>query len=163
VVRHGRSGEREGPLLLAAADALSPNGGGDEDEDVERLLSLQPADLNGEVWRVEVDEKPVLLLERSFWEDRMFVRSPWFFALVMPSLFREALRRALDDEYRELDEDTWQSRWLNFALTLPPDRNLPGQEDDEDQIQDWINQRVEAFARSQKIRDRFEPVIRGAD
>lgn len=162
VVGHRDDIDKEGPLLLGVADRIGVNDGDDQDHDLEKLLSMIPFDLKGEIWRVAIeDDGPVLQLERAYWEQRQVVKSGWFFPLVVPSVLREGMRGALADKYRELDEDTWQSRWLNFALSIPVDGELPDPEAETDVIDYWIDVRVEAFCRDQKMRKRIEPIIQG--
>ena len=151
---------KDAPLLLAIADKIAPNEGDDQDAHHEKLLSLVPADLDGEVWRLDLEDGPVLQIDRAYWDERQFVRSNWFFPLVIPSLLRATLTAALADNYRELDDEDWQSRWLRLALMLPGEQELPDQTDD---IEGWVNARVEAFCRQFKMRDKFEAVLRGGE
>ena len=153
-----------GPLLIGVADQISATEGEDQEHDIEKLLSMMPDDLNGEIWRVEVEDNgPVLFLERAYWEQRQFVKSGWFFPLVVPSILREGIRAALAEKYRELDEDTWQSRWLNLAMQIPVDQDLPGEEAEQEEIDSWIDQRVEAFCRDQKMPKRIAAYVQGGD
>lgn len=159
----GRRKELEqAPVLLAVADGVDPVEG-DEDHDLEKLLNLQPADLNGEVWRVDTSDGPTLLIERSLWQDRLFVRAGWCFPLVLPQVLREVLRAALSNKYRETDEDVWQSRWLVFALGLPGGSELPKANAEQDVIEEWIHEKAAAFGRKQKILDRIAPHVEGAE
>ena len=151
---------KDAPLLLGIADRISPNEGDDQDLDYDKLLRLVPAELNGEVWRIDLEDGPVVQIERAYWDERSFVRTGWFFAMVIPTVLREALRAALADNYRDIEDEDWRSRWLRFALTIPGERELPAAGND---IEEWIDSRVEAFCRQQKMRERFEAVMRGAD
>jgi hypothetical protein len=149
--------QHEGPLLYAVADMVRPREGDEQDSDSEKLIRFIPADLGGEIWRLDFEDGPVILFERDYWNDRsQIVRSGWFFPLVLPTVLRESLRQALDDNYRATDDDDWRSLWLRFALTIPGDGTLPGEED----VEEWIDAKVAAFCRGQKMKDRFEPAIK---
>lgn len=147
---------RNGPLLLAVADQVSPTEGEEEDTAYEKLIRFVPEDLNGEIWRLDFEDGPMIQFERAYWEDRStIVRSGWFFPLVLPTVLRESLRNALEDDYRSTEGDDWQARWLRFAQSIPGDASLPS----EDDVEDWIDSKVAAFCRSQKMKDRFDPVV----
>jgi len=148
---------RNGPLLLAVADQISPSEGEEEDTEYEKLIRFVPEDLNGEIWRLDFEDGPMIQFERAYWEDRSsIVRSGWFFPLVLPTVLRESLRKALENDYRSTDDDDWRARWLRFAQSIPGDSSLPG----EDDVEDWIDSKVAAFCRRQKMTDRFNPAVR---
>lgn len=157
VVGQSEGLSRNGPLLLAVADRVSPSEGEDDDAAYEKLIGFVPEDLNGEVWRLDFfDNGPMILFERAHWEERStIVRSGWFFALVLPTILRESLRKALEDDYRSTDDDDWRAKWLRVAQAIPGDTSLPG----EDDVEDWIDSKVEAFCRRQKMKDRFGPAV----
>lgn len=156
VVGQSEGLSRNGPLLLAVADQISPSEGDEDDTAYEKLIRFVPKDLNGEVWRMDFDDGPRILFERTYWEDRStIVRSGWFFPLVLPTVLRESLRKALEDE-RSADDDHWSAKWLRFAQSIPGDTSLPN----EDDIEDWIDSKVEAFCRRQRMKDRFDPAVR---
>lgn len=164
VVSQSEGLSSKGPVLLAVADQISPSEGGEEDAENEKLIRLVPQELNGEIWRIEFDDGPTILFEKAYWEDRsMIIRSGWFFPVVLPTVLRESLRKALEDKHRSTDEDDWRDRWLSFALTIPGETTLPHDDAEDDDIEDWINSKVEAFARVQRMTERFDPVVkRGA-
>ena len=157
VVGQSEGLSRNGPLLFAVADQVSPSEGEEEDAAYEKLIRFIPEDLNGEVWRMDFfDDGPVILFERAYWEDRSnIVRSGWFFPLVLPTVLRESLRNALEGNYRSTDDDDWRSRWLRFAQSIPGDSVLPS----EDEAEDWIDSKAEAFCRQQNMKDRFDPAV----
>lgn len=163
VVRH--SDNHAAPILLAQRDRVTPMEGDNQDSDMHKLLSMIPADLNGEICRVSISESdgPVLEIEREYWDQRHFVRSGWCFPLVVPMVLREGIRAALADKYRELDEDTWKSRWLNLAMSAPVDLELPKADAEGEAIEYWINQCVEAFCRDQKMKQRIASHIEGGE
>lgn len=156
VVGQSEGLNRNGPLLLAVADQVSPSEGDEDDTEYEKLIRFVPEDLNGEIWRLDFEDGPTIQFERSYWEDRStIVRSGWFFPLVLPTVLRESLRKALEHNYRSTDDDDWRASWLRFAQTIPGDTSLPSK----DTIEDWIDLKVEAFCRRQRMKDRFDPAV----
>lgn len=159
VVGRGAALERQGPLVLALADRVKPREGDEDDIDYERLVRLVKQKLNGEIWRLDFEDGPSILFEEDYWNARgEIVKSGWFFPLVLPTVLRESLIRALDDNYRDLDDERWQSQWLRFAtMRLAGDAELPSS--DEDEVEEWINGKVEAFCRDQRMTDRFARAV----
>ena len=136
--------------LLGIADKLRPR------LPVESLLPLVPADLGGEVWRLDYgqgDDIVVLKVNRDLPDFDQTVRgSPTFRGLVMPQVLRSVLERALliDREDPAEPEGRWSS-WFDLAKSIVPDRDPPpvssSAEDDEIALADlWIEQVVAAFA-----------------
>ena len=144
----------DAPLLLAVADRVAPQEGDEEDADRDKLIRFVPYDLNGEIWRLDFEDGPTVLLERSYWENRsQIVRSGWFFSLVLPEIFRRALHEALEGNYRDINDDDWRSKWLRFALSIPGDSELP--DDNEDHVNNWVTSKVAAFCRQNDMEERF--------
>ncbi len=151
-----------GPLLLAIADKIHPREGDEQEADCEKLIRFVPAELEGEIWRMDFEDGPVVQFEQSYWDDRsQIVRTGWFFPLVLPTILRESLRQALDDNYRNTDDDDWRAQWLRFALSLPGNRTLPGE--DESEIDTWINDKVAVFCRQLKMHERFNNATKMGD
>ena len=145
VIAGGDSGR-----LLGLADKLRPR------LPVESLLPLVPADLGGEVWRLdygEGDDVVVLKVNRDLPDFDQTVRgNPMFRGLVMPQVLRSILERALliDCEDPAEPEGRWSS-WFDLARSMFPDRAPPSvsssAEDDEIALADrWIEQVVAAFS-----------------
>jgi hypothetical protein len=158
VVGQSTGMKHDGPLLLAVADKITPSEGEGlgEESTYNSLIGYLPAELNGELWRLDFEDGPMILFEKNYWDDRHSIsRSGWFFQLVLPSVFRECLRKALSDDFRETEGDDWRSMWLRFALSIPGDAELPI----EDDIENWIDSKVAAFCRKMKMNDRFHSVV----
>lgn len=136
--------------LLGLADKLRPR------LPVESLLPLVPADLSGEVWRLDYgqgDDIVVLKVNRNLPDfDRTVRTDPAFRGLVMPEVLRSVLQRALlvDREDPGDPEGRWSS-WFELAKGILPDRNPPSvgrdaQDDDIRQADDWIDAVVAVFS-----------------
>ncbi len=125
---------------------------------------MRPESLNGEVWRLDVDEAdgPAVLIERSLWDNRYeFATKPEFLALVAPIALRLSLHAALSGGYREIGLDDWRSKWLVFGLQIPPSAELPPADIDDDLLGDWVDDRVAAYSRRKAMRQRFADYLNG--
>ena len=136
--------------LLGLADKLRPR------LPVESLLPLVPADLGGEVWRLDygqADDIVVLEVNHNLPDfDRTVRTDPAFRGLVMPQVLRSILERALLVEREEPGdpEGRWSS-WFELAKSILPDRDPPSvsrdaHDDDIRQADDWIKAVVAAFS-----------------
>ena len=145
VVEAGDSG-----LLLGLADKLRPR------LPVESLLPLVPADLGGEVWRLDYgqgDDLVVLKVNKGLPDFGRAVRAdPGFRGLVMPQVLRSILERALlvDREDPGEPEGRW-SPWFDLARNILPGREPPvvGFDAQDDRIAEadrWIDDVVGAFS-----------------
>ncbi len=154
----------EGELgrLIAAADKVRPLGDDDKQPGLP-LISVEPADLGGAVWRIKFDEVdlPVLLVSEKFPEKKYIANDPAFRGFVCPAAMREILTRillidqALGDEE---DEDDWKNRWIRFAESISTE--CPGVLDRDgdpgvDEITEWIDAAVAAFCSNAALLDRL--------
>jgi len=149
---------RDEHILLAAADRIPLALPEDGDADRESLLEFVPADLGDEIWQVELDGEPRLLVNKKAVSDcRQLALSPTFVALVYPAVLRQILTTVLiEHEHRDTDDDTdWRSKWLRFATLLPGvDAEIPAKEDD-DAVRRWVDDVVVAFAKKLALREKF--------
>ena len=145
VIAAGDSGR-----LLGLADKLRPR------LPVESLLPLVPADLRGEVWRLDYgqgDDIVVLKVNGNLPDFDQRVRAdPAFRGLVMPQVLRSILERALlvDREDPREPEGHW-SPWFDLARSILPDRDPPSvgrdaQDDEVAHADRWIADVVAVFA-----------------
>ena len=150
VIAAGDSG-----LLLGLADKLRPR------LPVESLLPLVPADLGGEVWRLDYgqgDDLVVLKVADGLPDFSGTVRGdPVFRGLVMPQVLRSILERALLVEREDpSDREGRWSPWFNLSRDILPTRDPPvvGFDAQDDQIaraDQWIDEVVAAFS-AQRVR-----------
>jgi hypothetical protein len=151
-------------VLLAEADMIRPRKSTDVDENRIPLLPMLPKENMGdEIWCLEFDEKQTLLRINSTLGDcSARARDPVFLALVYPAVFRIILGRILrQEEFCDTDDmDDWRSRWLRFAVSLPGVSDPPS-DDDELNIDDWIETAVSAFSRHNNIRATYERYLTG--
>jgi hypothetical protein len=145
-------------MMLAEADRIPVRFAGEGEERRSPLLPVKPEDLGHEVFRVDFSgPTPTLLLNRAAGDKDTLARSPLFMSLVYPAVFREVLTRVMYvEEGGESDDngDSWESRWLRFAESLPGMRKAP-EKDDDQSIDDWIDDSVASFAKQQNMLDRF--------
>ena len=137
-------------LLLGAADGIAPT------QDANSLLPIQESDAIGdEVWRLDFSNvgEPLLLLNTDIDNISGIVRSDATFrSLVMPEVLRSILLRAVVVDQQDPDDDQSQwNLWFETARTVLPDRDVPNLNvDDSSSLDaiDWINDVVQAFAKS---------------
>lgn len=145
-------------ILLAEADRI-PLFLPDQDlAPKQPLLPVKPADLDGEVHRLDFSgTEPLLLISRRAGSYGDIGRSPAFLALVYPAVLKEILVRALilDQFEDDSSDDDWQSRWLRFAKSLPGVGELPDTSSDQDDRFKWIDDAVAAFSRRVDVHGRF--------
>jgi hypothetical protein len=137
--------------LLAVADHIQPRRPEEERED--SLLPVLPADLGGEVWKLDIDDDGAILkVDRNLVPNpRSFVTDPTFVALVLPEVFRRILDWILQNTQVD-DDQRWGARWLVFAKSLPGVGDLPGPSDQPD---DFVESAVTSFCRRFDIHRHF--------
>ena len=144
-------------LLLAEADKIRPRRADRDDQEREPLLPARPDEnLGAQIYRVDFDDYPILLINKSVGDWQGLTQDRTFQALALPAVLREILTRILHIErYMELgDEDDWRSSWLRFASHLPGVTDPPT-EREEDRFDDWIEEAVASFSGKFKIMERF--------
>ncbi len=150
------AGDPDG-LILAEADKIRPRKPEEEEEDRVPLLPARASsDLGQQVFQVDFGDRPILLVNADLGDWQAVARHPVFASLAYPTALREILTRILRVEgYFDTDDpELWQSRWLRYASLLPSVPEPPG-EDDQDRIDDWIDEAVQAFCRQFKMTERF--------
>jgi hypothetical protein len=145
-------------LMLAEAERIPVRRPGEGDERRTPLLPVKPDDIGNEVYRVDFSgPAPTLLLNRAAGDKDTLARSPLFMSLVYPAVFREILNRIVYVEGladADDDGDSWESRWLTFAQSLPGVGAVPEAEESES-LDHWIDGAVASFAKAQNMLDRF--------
>lgn len=121
----------------------------DEDGPTPSLLSIQPADLGGPLWKLELPEdsgesQPTLLVEQKVFPVAKSVATDrTFLAYVLPEVVRQiAASVARLDADPESDE-SWIVSWDRFLRSI----NSTERTDGEDHHLEWIDNCVKAFCR----------------
>lgn len=153
----GIDGEPQG-LLLAEADRIPLRSPDDTQNPVESLLPVLPCDLGPQLWKLDFENHPRLMLNSSAGNHKQIGLDPGFVAVVYPAALREILRRILQQEhYRNISNtDEWCDRWLRFAadvlgVGLPPEQENEPEADD-----NWIDEAAETFARKHQLLEKFK-------
>lgn len=153
--------------LLALADKLRPVRLEESAQQSQSLLEVMSAELD-EIWKVDFGDggEPILLVnQRIEAEHQGLVRSDPFASLVLPQVFRTILRQILVAERFDAIEDgaAWQALWLQYSRSLPGVGDVPrpadapdGRLENLDEMEDWIEAAVGAFARKFHVERRFE-------
>lgn len=144
-------------VLLAEADKIRPKFPEEESDERYSLLPAKPdEDLQDQVFKLNWDDRPILLINSKVGDWRSVARDPLFVSLAYPSVLREILNRIIHVE-KHFDIDLmsdWRSQWLYFVTKLPGVSDLP-EEHDADKIDIWIDEAVSAFSRHFNIQDKF--------
>lgn len=153
--------------VLALADQLRPQRLEETLRQSFSLLEVVPCELN-EVWRIHFPEdggEPVLLVNQCLVErHHELVRSEQFVSLVLPQIVRTILTQIMVVEGVDPTEDgdDWRSLWHRFARTLPgvgdsprPANGEGSKPENADELEEWIDTAVAAFARKCRIDQRF--------
>lgn len=141
--------------LLAVGDRIRPawvDGG------QESLLPVRPASLDQEVFRLDMEDEPVLLINDKIDRWRDVSRDEHFVTLVYPTVLRRILTHIVPDNMPDLEEsDDWRFMWLRFAKTLPGISEPPVDDegDDDLSVDDWIEAVVTAFCKRNRIYETF--------
>jgi hypothetical protein len=145
-------------VLLGEAEQLQPHEPNEEPQLRLALLPVVPMDLEEEVWRIDFEGGTRLLINRNLRDWRQTAVSKEFRGLVYPAALRQILERILlIEKYFSTDDPVeWRSRWLQFAARIPGSGSPPPQGASEDQIFDWIDDAVAAFARRFSMYAQYE-------
>ena len=142
--------------LLGEADAIPLGDVQQQAAERDSLISTKPENLGDELWRLDFEHGPLLLVSNQVGNWQKLAQSAEFAALVYPAMLREILTRILiQEEHRDTEDvDSWMSRWLRFATELPGvDDLLPPK--DKLAAEDWIQDVVSAFGKQLKLREKF--------
>lgn len=136
-------------ILLGEAEQLRPRLPNEEPHRRLPLLPVVPMDLDQEVWRVDFEGGTTLFINRNLRDWRQTATSNIFRGLAYPAALRQVLERVLlIEKHSSVDDPAdWRSRWLQFAARIPGSGVPPPQGASEDQVLDWIDTAVAAFAR----------------
>ncbi len=144
-------------LLLAEADQVRPKEPEDTDQSRISLLPVKPDDdLGDQVYRIDLTDRPLLLINSGIGDWRAVARDPVFISLVYPAAMRTILVYILKIERHFDTEDmtSWKSQWLYYAEHLPGIDDVPT-EDQSERIDDWIDEAISSFCRQNRITHMF--------
>lgn len=140
--------------LVGEASTVRPRLPGEEDLPVQPLIQHLPSDdIGDEIWRVDFSgEMPLLKVNsRLPMGVDQFLTDPRNRAVFAPAIMRQVLTRILlieADPGDEENEDDWRQRWLRFGARMTgTDAPEVDHKDGRIEIEEWIDQGVEGFAR----------------
>ncbi|MCC6741392.1 MAG: hypothetical protein IT452_20280 [Planctomycetia bacterium] len=152
-------------MLVAEADHITPRRPEELDDDVSPLIRhVSAEDIGDELWRLDFsDDLPLLKINSKVPNGAdQFIMEPKLRAIFAPAIMRQVLTRILvrdRDAGDEDDPEDWRSRWVKFAEGLPKTSSCPGVVSKDngnlDEVESWIDDSVEAFARATSLLDRF--------
>lgn len=139
--------------LIGVADKLKPSGD-IEQASQQSFVVVRPQDLGDRVWKVDFDDsQPLLLVNSRLHDHQDFLKRREVAALVLP----EALQRILEEAAALGAEDESGEGWHTMALRLGErlaGRAVP-QRSDTEEIDQWVDEAVGAFARRHQLIDVF--------
>jgi hypothetical protein len=134
--------------LLAASGPVRPLDESDEDDDRKSLLPMREVDLGEEIWRIDVEAKPELLLNRAVPDlAQRLTTDPVLQGAIFPVVVRTIMKTLLQGAVS--DDEEWVGDWLAFFSELvgePVTTDLG----DSDDVEDLLTRVVEAFNTTQK-------------
>lgn len=133
--------------LLAASGPVRPKDESDDD-DRKSLLPMREADLGQEIWRIDVNAKPILLINRAVPDlAQRLVTDPILQGAIFPVVIREVLTAILSGSIP--DDEEWLPDWVAFFTELigEPFSTDIGEADD---TEDQITRVVDAFNKAQR-------------
>lgn len=141
--------------LIASADGLRPEGEDAEDQRSSLLIFRSTPHIGQQTWKLSFGgELPVLSINSRIPEAKAKLsHNPMFQGLVLPAAFREILMFIFWESGNEIEDDTWQSEWLEFAKTIF-DFEAPDV-DDASELLSWIDDVIAAFSSKHEICDRL--------
>jgi len=144
-------------MEVAEADRIRPRRPEEVEDKRVPLLSVKPdQDLEGQVFRVDFSDRPILLVNSRVGDWRAVAKQPAFVSLVFAAALREILTRILrvEEHFDAEESEDWRSQWLRYATLLPGMTHPPTQADD-DLIDRWIDEAVASFCRRHRMMERF--------
>jgi hypothetical protein len=145
-------------LLLAEADRVRLRSPDETADTTEPLLPVVPFDLGHELWRVDFDQRPRLLLNRLAGDYKQIGHHPAFVAAVYPAAMREILINILlVQKHRDFDDpDDPLSRWLRFGIEVLAVGEPPLEDGEEEAMLLWVGEAVAAFSRKHRLLEKFQ-------
>lgn len=115
------------------------------------LLPVNFVDLGDEIWNLKLDPRPILEVNSQIEGVRELVHNRIFFGCVYPEVVRKVLGHIGSEVTDDDIEVQWKAMWVRYA------QSLAGQPEGQEleSIAAWIEDVVDQFARSHKVKDHF--------
>jgi hypothetical protein len=136
--------------LLASGDRIPASGEDDDGNQVPILPFRQSQDLNHQLWRLDIEDEPIVLINSEVGDWKGFALEPRFQALVFPEIVRQIALWALLNKDDAEDKDSATSVWRRFLSNLGYDP-VAGPTDDAEQQKYWADEVAEYFASKYKF------------
>lgn len=129
------------------------------------LVDIEPANLMGPVWRLEIPQltatgdKPVLLVERQLFSTaQAAARDPWIAVLVMPEVMRRIAEIIVDNPGGLEEPESWIFPWAQYLIGF----NIgdPPEDADQDAKDNWITAVVSAFCTTPSLKAQMHQAMR---
>lgn len=161
----GTEGDARGKIL-AVADRL--RGATEDDQDSAPLLKLQRTELGNLVWKFDLDNGPILCINKRLTDHDSVVNSLHFKALVLPEFVRRVaiwVARNIDDSD---DPNSALSHWISYFDSIGVDLSaLDEFEVDDpsynDMVETWAAECASTFATLVASLDMLNAAVPGED
>lgn len=117
-----------------------------------------------EIWRINFNSQdgiPILEINNAIEGIREIAKSdPWFIGLVYPSATRQVFEHiAFDLKDFDSEGENWNSKWIQFSQSVLGVTNVPDNNDDEQECEDWISNVVKAFCIRNKTLENYSKIV----
>ena len=144
--------------LLASGDRI-PASSEDDDGNQMPILPFRPSqDLNNQLWRLDIEDAPIVLINSEVGDWKGFAMEPRFQALVFPEIARQIALWVLLNKDDAEDKDSETSAWRRFLTDLGYDP-VAGPADDAEEQRSWANDVAAAFARKHRFLERIKQLL----
>jgi hypothetical protein len=146
--------------ILASAENIRSS---DEDSPSPSLISIEPTNLGGPIWRLELppdtgDAQPTLLVEQKLFPFAKAVMTDKnFLALVLPEAVRQIATSVARLNPDSDSDECWTAAWDKFFKSL----GVSEKESQDDEASTWIDDCVKAFCRRGNMVSILEKTILG--
>jgi len=161
------NGSRRGKIL-ALADKIQPLAEDGSSNGRDCILSVRTVEMSA-IWRLDLDNVayPILCLNKDAGSKISLAHSWHFITMVYPALVREILTKIVDNRVHGWfdDDESWEYKWYSFARSvdgvyeMPHLHNSVCNDEVYRDIKDWVNDAVEAFAKSKDVLGNFRKLI----
>lgn len=103
--------------LLASSGPVRPRDESDEEDDRKSLLPMREVDLGQAIWRLDLDDRPVLLINRAIPDlAQQIMSDPVLQGAIFPIVVHEVMKTVVNGTAS--DDEEWVQDWLAFFSEL---------------------------------------------
>lgn len=146
--------------ILAAADRLMPLVDTADRANQTCIFPVNVTETGNELWRLDMDDRPILQLNRDVERIKELAGSDFLFALfIYPSLIKQVLTKILIVEKHDdpdSDHSDWRCQWLQFAIKLIGERPPKPTQTEQRESEAWIERVADKFSAKHRLIEKFK-------